>query len=79
MPETPTTIISYALNYDTERVSRDPKKSKILLLDEDVQLVPPEVWLIEHGVSRCHGIGGLNVGVVVDTPVWLADLASRME
>lgn len=48
----------------------------ILRLDEDVQFMSPNLVLLESRVCRNHGVGVLNVRIVVDAPVRLSDLTS---
>src|SRR4051794_18198495 len=52
---------------------------KYLPLDEDVQLMPPHLGLVESRESRYHRIGVLDVRIVVNAPVGLTNFASGME
>ena len=50
-----------------------------IALDENLQLVPLDVFLLELRVRGDHRVRGLHVGVVVDAPVWLTDFAGGVE
>ena len=49
------------------------------LLQDNGQLWPVGLVLIEVGIVRHHGISSLDIGVVVEPPVGDAHLARRME